>query len=341
MATEYNNDSKSEYSPKDEEYRSREFDVGDEAAKEEAEKGSGDEKKQAAENAAPEKPLIIPHRRLIKVVKALTRSNKAALAAGALTLVVVVMFGIAFMQEHMGQFTINLNRVDMWRRAISMSETADFANPTSRLTVNTIKRTTNISIEDIPWDTVDEGDGDKSGKDYIAYSFYIRNGGIEDVDCGVNLNVDYKSKGAENAVRLAVILDGDRTIYAMPAADGGPEPGTVPFASDTLVMESTLSDFKIDEIHKYTIVMWLEGDDPECVNDIIGGSVRFSMDFDTGESREVPLIDFIKNLPLFRGAVKDDALGSKDEKEGLWDDTTAETEQTQGDVPQSDNSEQD
>ena len=282
--------------------------VTDEPPKEKPKKGRG--KTTAADD--PDRPLVIPHRRLIQVVKYLARSNKAALLAGVLTLVVGGLFAIAFMQEHMGQFTINLNRVDMWRRAISMSETADFANPTSRLVVNTIRRTTNIAGADIPWDEVDIGDGDKSGKDYICYSFYIRNGGIETVNCDVDLKMEYKSKGAENAIRLAIIKDGVRTVYAMPTKNGGPEPNTVPFASDKLVMHDVLKDFHIDQVHKFTIVMWIDGDDPECINDIIGGSVRFSMDFDTGESREVSLIEFIKELPLFRGAVEEDAVGDKD-----------------------------
>lgn len=281
-----------------------------------------DGKKKPTKEDDPDKALILPHRRLIKVVKYLARSNKAALTAGILTLVVLGLFAIAFMQEHMGQFTINLNRVDMWRRAISMSETADFANPTSRLTVNTIRRTTNISINDIPWDEVDIGDGDKSGKDYICYSFYIRNGGIEDVDCSVDLKMVYKSKGAENAIRFALFKDGVRTIYAMPAKNGSPEPGTTPFESDKLIMHDVLEDFVVDEVHKYTVVMWIEGDDPECINDIIGGSVRFEMDFDTGESREVSLIEFIKELPLFRGAVEDDAIGDKDDRAEPWGERT-------------------
>ena len=339
METENNTNTQDEYNgTADQDYLRREFDVKESPPDEfETELHGNQNKPPYDELTEPERALIIPHRKLLKVIRYFSRSNKAALLAGILTISVLIMFGIAFMQEQMGQFTINLNRVDMWRRAISMSETADFTNPTSRLTVNTIKRTTNISINDIPWDTIDEGDGDKSGKDYIAYSFYIRNGGIEDIDCNVALKMDYKSKGAENAVRLAVILDGEKTIYAMPAKNGEAEPDTTPFESDTIVMQNVLKDFKIDAIHKYTIVMWLEGDDPECINDIIGGSVRFSMDFDTGESRDVSLWEFIKNLPLFRGAAEDDGLGSKDNKDGLWADGNKNTSQS---TEQTENSEQ-
>ncbi len=30
----------------------------------------------------------------------------------------------------------------------------------------------------------------------------------------------------------------------------------------------------IREMDKYTVVIWLEGEDPECVNDILGGTIE-------------------------------------------------------------------
>ena len=37
--------------------------------------------------------------------------------------------------------------------------------------------------------------------------------------------------------------------------------------------------FKVGYVDKYTVVIWLDGDDPECVDDIVGGAVEFAMDF--------------------------------------------------------------
>jgi hypothetical protein len=33
------------------------------------------------------------------------------------------------------------------------------------------------------------------------------------------------------------------------------------------------------EVHKYTVVIWLEGDDPDCTNDCIGGHLGVDMQF--------------------------------------------------------------
>ena len=38
-------------------------------------------------------------------------------------------------------------------------------------------------------------------------------------------------------------------------------------------------DFESGDVDKYTIVIWLEGNDPECVDAIKGGHVRMVMNF--------------------------------------------------------------
>ena len=37
-------------------------------------------------------------------------------------------------------------------------------------------------------------------------------------------------------------------------------------------------DFKPGDTDKFTIVVWLEGDDPDCVNALLGGEIKMHMD---------------------------------------------------------------
>ncbi len=53
----------------------------------------------------------------------------------------------------------------------------------------------------------------------------------------------------------------------------------IPFLSETLVASGQMSGVEPQEIHKYTVVMWIEGDDPHCTDDLIGGHVGLRMDF--------------------------------------------------------------
>ena len=73
-------------------------------------------------------------------------------------------------------------------------------------------------------------------------------------------------------------MNGESTVYAKRTPDtNDPEPGTTPFVSDSLVMSALREDFKPGDVDKYTVVIWLEGNDPECINDIIGGELKMQM----------------------------------------------------------------
>jgi hypothetical protein len=50
-----------------------------------------------------------------------------------------------------------------------------------------------------------------------------------------------------------------------------------PFAADDLIAVGTRTDVKPMEVHKYTVVLWLEGDDPDCNNDLVGGHLGLEM----------------------------------------------------------------
>lgn len=52
-----------------------------------------------------------------------------------------------------------------------------------------------------------------------------------------------------------------------------------PFLSSTLVASGEMQNVKPQEIHKYTVVIWIEGDDPECTDALIGGHAGLEMYF--------------------------------------------------------------
>jgi hypothetical protein len=135
-------------------------------------------------------------------------------------------------------------------------------------------------VDELP-ENIDDIDGTHNGKNYMAYTYYLRNAGKEDVGYKAIITLDSYAKGAEDAVRVAVWRNGERTVYAEPSADGTPEDGCVNFESHDVVCTYTEEDFLVGNVDKYTIVIWMEGDDPECVDSIVGGSVEFSMNIES------------------------------------------------------------
>lgn len=147
-----------------------------------------------------------------------------------------------------------------------------------------------------------EGEENGNGA-YFAYTFFVRNGG-EDAK-GDDATVDYMTSlkitsvnravddagarkyAADEAMRVMVFINGKPTVYAKPqlgtkdakeifAADKN-------FLSDTTVMEYVRSDFEVDSVDRYTVVIWLEGNDPECVNEIMASEVKLKMEFNVLE----------------------------------------------------------
>lgn len=233
--------------------------------------------------------MYIPHRKRRKIGAALLQLDRMQLLLMGLLLLVAILFITAFMQEKMGNFTINLNRLELYRKGISIAETGDFEKATARLKASTVQDATNISIEDLP-DNLDEVEGDHNGKNYMAYTYYVRNAGKEDLGYKARITLDSCAKGAEEAVRVAVWRNGTRVVYAEPAADGGDESGCTSFESDEVVCTYDEPNFLVGNVDRYTIVIWMEGDDPECVDSIIGGSVQFSMHIDADYDDETSLV---------------------------------------------------
>jgi hypothetical protein len=54
---------------------------------------------------------------------------------------------------------------------------------------------------------------------------------------------------------------------------------TTPFSSEKIVTTGLREGIENGEYDKYTVVIWYEGEDPECTDDIIGGWVECYMDF--------------------------------------------------------------
>ena len=53
----------------------------------------------------------------------------------------------------------------------------------------------------------------------------------------------------------------------------------ISFESDTVITSGTVPDVEPMEVHKYTVVIWLEGNDPDCTNDLIGGHMGVEINF--------------------------------------------------------------
>ncbi len=194
-----------------------------------------------------------------------------------LAFLLVIYFALKIAYET-GRFTVVLDSSSDMKGALVM-----YANRNEKLTRRTLKADvldfmTNISGDWIPENINDEADGGHNGENYIAYTFYIENVGDENIHYWYRIYIDDVVKNVDEAMRVAVYLNGEKTVYAKAnSRTGAPEEKTVPFKDAENVMLVQRRDFRSHDVDKFTIVIWIEGDDPECIDDLIGGEMKMHM----------------------------------------------------------------
>ncbi len=206
-----------------------------------------------------------------------------------------IVLGIIYKRS---DFTISLDYEKGQEASLIIYESPEDKTQKTYLKCEDIDFLSDVSIDWIPEDINDEADGSHHGHHFMAYTFYAENIGEEPVNYWMTAKIDEHIKEVDEALRFMVYKNGERNVYAKWAKSGNPEPGTIPFIDEETIMLEKRQAIMPGEIDKYTIVIFLEGDDPQCVNSILGGEISMHMTITeehiTDES-ELPE-DYLKKL---------------------------------------------
>lgn len=244
-----------------------------------------------------------------------------------LTVILVALYIFTAFYTGKGEFVIQVDK-PLANEGFILSEDGDFSDWLVTLRNDEVENADNINITDIARDVMSVN-GKHNGRDYVAYTFYLKNRSSKVRDYEYKIRIKNKDKGVDKATWIMVYQNGKQIIYASPNKDGHEEcqysrwkfpfvedaldpeyqmstitnenPGyitqsvidyhgfenldgifqlrTVSFESEDTVCTVQREDIAPDGVDKYTVVIWLEGEDPECVNDILGGYVEFDMKF--------------------------------------------------------------
>ena len=243
---------------------------------------------------------------------------------GAALLTVLALFGMALVSQMRGYFTINLSD-RMYKQGFTLSDTLDFKNPVSYLFAEP-KEVTNISIIDIPANVDDnEGVYDATeffaythfvrneGDLAASYTWKLKITGESQnlssavwamviVDGDMSLFAEANEDG--NPQTLPAMDDNSRGYLDVPTMSLTTKANdywqiiktsgnisyyrviTEPFEGDDLIASGIQMNVQPGEVHKYTVVLWLEGDDPECVDELIGGHLGVTMAYTMVEEED-------------------------------------------------------
>ena len=236
---------------------------------------------------------------------------------GAMVALLAVLLIFSLVQQMRGHFTVNLSS-GMFKEGFTLSETADFEKATTHLFANPAQDVPCISINQIPT-SIDEIDGQHNdlyfaytyyirneGDHTVGYTWSLNlNEETQNVADAVWVMVFEDGKmrffakanretgekealpafgdAARGYIRLPIrALDPDSDQFEVVKVDGQITFWRVipdKFLSNTCITEGFQTDVVPQEVHKYTVVMWLEGDDPSANNSVIGGHLGVEMGF--------------------------------------------------------------
>lgn len=228
-----------------------------------------------------------------------------------------VLFVFSLVQQMRGHFTINLSD-DMFKEGFVLSDNVEFMNSTTKLFAIPAEDVPCISISQITPE-VDMIDGDHSenyfaytyyvrneGENSVGYvweldinqetqnlsdatwvilfedgemRFYAKanneTGDSEALPSFYDSSMGYMNiplmEAAPYSDQFEVVDHVGRFTYyrVVPAS----------FISDKVIATGMQEDVDPMEVHKYTVVLYLEGDDPECTDELIGGTMGVEMNY--------------------------------------------------------------
>ena len=244
------------------------------------------------------------------IAKRKKRYQKTKLTISIVLLILIFSFIILSVIYKGGRFTITLDPRLSTDNRIVIYEDNEIKESKRKLVARDLDFMDNISIDWIPHNIDTEANGSHNGENYIAYTFYIENEGEETINYWYMVLIDDVIKNVDEAARVMIYKNGEKTVYAKTnSLTKEAEKDTKPFFSKDKAVVEQRNRFAPGDVDKYTIVIWLEGDDPECVDKIIGGALEFSMRIDAIEENKTGLLS--KLIQDIRDTLTgDDAIGA-------------------------------
>ena len=222
----------------------------------------------------------------LNYIKKKKRRKRASLLSLICSIAITVFIIIAFCVIYVDRFTITVT--ESTSLFLTIDETREVV--TTKLEAPPLKRANDMQYSELPTN-IDEGLGSKNTDTYFSYSFYL--GCNESTNYSLNMTLKESSNDLEEAIRIMIIRNGVRTIYAKAKEDGTQKeifngsdrskPDEIlgyatPFKENSHIILEPYSIVSGD-YDRYTVVMWIDG--WESVNSMKGGTVQTDLKFST------------------------------------------------------------
>ena len=232
--------------------------------------------------------------------------NRKIYRVGFLLSAVIFLFlaFLTFYGQNSGNVVMTVDE-NAYKRGLALCENEKFDTMNQWLTaapVEDVRDITYYTIED-DLDKILNTNGafldyvDDLSK-YLAFTFYLTNTGTEACDFIYDIKITDEIRGVSKAIRILLIVDGETkdkyesfTMYMAPDKEEHFYPSYMPeateFLDDKTVCETIVRNLVPGKPKKFSIIMWLEGEDPECIQELFGGKIKLSMTFSIDSQQDL------------------------------------------------------
>lgn len=191
---------------------------------------------------------------------------------------------ITFYGQNAGNFVMSVDTAARLR-GITMSLDPEFETSTSRLMSDPINSARDVTYAWIKREEIIATPGNyvDIDHDYVAYTFWVKNEGFETVDLSYYVRITEEYSNLASAIRVLIIDAGVETLYMKEDSVEKDYSRWIPeaeyFLTSATVMRKVIPDFNPGETRAFSIVIWLEGHDPDTTDEILGGMIKMTMNF--------------------------------------------------------------
>ena len=212
-------------------------------------------------------------------------------------IILLLLAFLTYYGQNSGNFVMSVDE-DAFKRGIAISENLDFSTLGRWLTADPVEdvRDTTLSYID-QFEIVNaQGAYKQTRSNYLAYTFFVQNVGSETTPIDYEVTITNQSKNIADAIRVLIIVDGrveyvdgirtlvydTSTMYQAPDQTDVEYIGELSkfklFHSSDVICKETINDLRPGQTKKISVIMWLEGEDPECIETIASGKIKIKMD---------------------------------------------------------------
>lgn len=271
--------------------------------------------------------------RIGKQVAAVENKRRISIVLVALLLIALFITGIIYAVLYFvetNSFKIGIEESSIG--GLSLADEYTFQYPMTYLSMGGPDKMDNTTYKLLDLQHIFSTDGSSNGKNYIAFTFYVKNDGTASVNFRTEITIESESKNIADALRVLVRQAdpetgfSEITYYARKNADGEKEKlvpyffnpiddndleilydeetrscykgesrtadiETEPFKEDnpngrSVIMSQVHENLAPNRPQAFTVVVWLEGEDKECVDGILGGKMRLEMKLSVADGND-------------------------------------------------------